>query len=164
MNCRRKCDPISDWWFFSSAPHDLQNTTSHTRYIPRNTARRTCDGRTSVSCCSASHKQRPARLERKQGKKKGEQLGRGGSEFNVAVISLEISPSVWIVAHGTSCKRKKCFFHCFGMKCELRLTEEKHSGLQVFQLALVLEPHLHLIVEVSEQGPQLPSWHSFSHR
>lgn len=29
---------------------------------------------------------------------------------------------------------------------------------------LVLEPHLHLTVEVREQGPQLSSWHSFSHR
>ncbi len=34
----------------------------------------------------------------------------------------------------------------------------------VFLLTLVLEPHLHLIVEVREQGPQLPSWQSFSHR
>ena len=34
----------------------------------------------------------------------------------------------------------------------------------VLQPTLFLEPHLHLIVEVSEQGPQLPSWHRFSHR
>lgn len=29
---------------------------------------------------------------------------------------------------------------------------------------MVLEPHLHLMVEVREQGPQLSSWHNFSHR
>lgn len=36
--------------------------------------------------------------------------------------------------------------------------------VQVFLLTFVLEPHLHLMVEVRAQGPQLPSWQSFSHR
>lgn len=41
---------------------------------------------------------------------------------------------------------------------------KKNSTQLPLQLAMVLEPHLHLIVEVREQGPQTPSWHSFSHR
>lgn len=61
--------------YFPCASHDLcvcddkrahVNAATHIGYIPRNTARRTCDGRRSVSCCSASHKQRPARLQRTQ--------------------------------------------------------------------------------------------------
>ena len=41
---------------------------------------------------------------------------------------------------------------------------DKHSAGAQACFTFVLKPHLHLIVEVREQGPQLPSWHSFSHR
>lgn len=44
------------------------------------------------------------------------------------------------------------------------INNQSNSAGQVLPPTLVLEPHLHLTVEVREQGPQQPSWHIFSHR
>lgn len=67
------------------------------------------------------------------------------------------SPSVWIVSHGTSWENKQT-------NKSINNQSERHQTLWAFPPTLALEPHLHLTVEVREQGPQRPSWHICSHR
>lgn len=76
---------------------------------------------------------------------------------NAVTLGSRISPSVWIVSHGTSWDKNQT-------NNPINNQSKRRQTLRVFPPTLALEPHLHLMVEVREQGPQRPSWHICSHR